>query len=90
MRASLPQGLKPQCLGSLAAGLKACSTPWGTVNGIWKHINACSTPWGLHFANTRSLRPTPALMTARARYTAVGMTGHGDNDSNFCRHEGVC
>jgi hypothetical protein len=28
------------------AGLKACSTPWGTVDGFDKGINACSTPWG--------------------------------------------
>jgi hypothetical protein len=36
-----------------AAGLKACSTPWGTADGFDKGINACSTPRGTQQMGTR-------------------------------------
>jgi hypothetical protein len=41
---TLTAAAKAVLMEAEAAGLKACSTPWGTADGFDKGINACSTP----------------------------------------------
>jgi hypothetical protein len=45
----LPQRLKPVLIAAGSAGLKACSTPWGTVHWNGESENPCSTLWGKDF-----------------------------------------
>jgi hypothetical protein len=58
------------------AGLKACSTPWGTVDGFDKGINACSTPWGEQFSGAKApvLRPLYAALKGRSSTADLSST----------------
>jgi hypothetical protein len=59
-----------------AAGLKACSTPWGTADGFDKGINACSTPWGKNSPGLkpRFLRPLYAALKGRSSTADLSST----------------
>jgi hypothetical protein len=59
-----------------AAGINACSTPWGTADGFDKGINACSTPWGKNSPGLkpRFLRPLYAALKGRSSTADLSST----------------
>jgi hypothetical protein len=72
----LPQRLKPALIPAETAGINACSTPWGTADGLDKGINACSSPWGKNSPGLkpRFLRPLYAALKGRSSTADLSST----------------